>query len=713
MGCGGSKAGNGVSTTNVDPGSAAGGAGGGEAKKNNKKSSPAPISPALAERLEELARAAFCGRVVAGTAGVGGEAGPATDKVVADATVELQEAEQAKVVQMLVELQRKEGLAKVLAADGKSAAAGAVELFLAGQAGKGKKRKNAGKAAVGWLVAAIELATHNDSAYDLSKALLGCSGFTVNLGGMQQWDTLRVGVQAIVEKVGRLMLAPLFEQYKLGDTLSDAVLLKYATFHSNAPLHPEAGQGPPRLSQRLAMPELFDLFESRCDFKDYAAMPERASLVAMLMLAALVQPHFEDVIKTIRTKLGGWCKYSVKKTKGYARVLIKLYSDYYQLASPRSQWIKDPLRCLLAGPNPVAMHAILAAVCAEFDGVVQLKNPYSLHEDGRAQRNHLLMLSATVLVDVGKTIGELAVGQEAEEILAAFVASSDHGEPTVRWESLCKQGMALLRDPAVANVPARMLAEVQFTLNAMKDGKKYMQLPYDVLRSASDVELYTFFAGNNREWDEEDAATVCLAAYRGQLDVVERLIAGGADANEVDATRNGSSAIYVAASNNHPDIVGYLLSAGADSNKATTDNGRTPLYQAAKFGHVEIAKQLVAGGAFVDQPKRSDGVTPLIMAAQNGHVDIVRELIASGASVDVGKATDDATALFMASMRGHVNVVKVLLAAGASATKKRTGMKLQRGSHEIVGTTPLMIATEHGHDDVVQLLQAHGDAISI
>ena len=48
-----------------------------------------------------------------------------------------------------------------------------------------------------------------------------------------------------------------------------------------------------RLSQRMAVPELVDLLESRCDFEDYASMPERLSLVAVLMLAALVQAHFE------------------------------------------------------------------------------------------------------------------------------------------------------------------------------------------------------------------------------------------------------------------------------------------------------------------------------------------------------------------------------------------------------------------------------------
>ena len=362
---------------------------------------------------------------------------------------------------------------------------------------------------------------------------------------------------------------------------------------------------------------------------------------------------------------------------------------------------------MLCGPTPAAMHAILSAVSAEFGGVAQLRNPYSLSGEGRALRNHLLMLSATVLVDVGKTIGELVASPAAATIIAAFIASSDHGEPIGRWERLCSEAIGVLRDPTLASVPARMFGEVQFTLDAMKDGKKYMQLPYDIMRSTSDVELYTFFAGNDRNWDEGEAATVCLAAYRGQLGVVERLIGSGAgDPNEVDSTRNGSSAIYIAASNNHPDIVGCLLSAGADSNKSTTDNGRTPLYQAAKFGHVDVIQQLLAGGADVNQPKRSDGMTPLSMAAQSGHVAAVKTLLAGGAAVDAAKSCGS-TALFLAAMHGRTRVVKELLSAGASATKQRRSMKLQHGSiHEGHGTTPYSIATENGHSDVAKLLAA-------
>lgn len=260
--------------------------------------------------------------------------------------------------------------------------------------------------------------------------------------------------------------------------------------------------------------------------------------------------------------------------------------------------------------------------------------------------------------------------------------------------------MAVLRDPALAAVPAKMSAEIQCTLNAMKEAKKYMQLPYAIAKAPSDLALYTDFAGNTRGWDEADATNLCHAAYKGQLDVVQKLLDSGSDPNEVDAERNGSSAVYIAASNNHPDIVGLLLSAGADSNKPTTDNSRTPLYQAAKFGHVDVLKQLIAGDAHVDKPKRTDGATPLMMAAQQGHLEAARTLIAAGAVLDKGKTMDESTALFLAADNGRLPVVKTLVKHGASMTKHQTSLKITAGVNMVKGKTPLAVAKEKGHEEV-------------
>jgi ankyrin repeat protein len=64
------------------------------------------------------------------------------------------------------------------------------------------------------------------------------------------------------------------------------------------------------------------------------------------------------------------------------------------------------------------------------------------------------------------------------------------------------------------------------------------------------------------------------AAYNGQVDALQALLAAGA---EVDLTDNlGRTALWVAAYWGHVLAIRVLLNAGADINRASND-GRTPL----------------------------------------------------------------------------------------------------------------------------------------
>ena len=65
------------------------------------------------------------------------------------------------------------------------------------------------------------------------------------------------------------------------------------------------------------------------------------------------------------------------------------------------------------------------------------------------------------------------------------------------------------------------------------------------------------------------------ASSRSQI--VERLIAAGADVDKAD-TDDGTTPLYVAAQNGHHPVVERLIAAGADVDKATTDNDFTPLF---------------------------------------------------------------------------------------------------------------------------------------
>ena len=77
-------------------------------------------------------------------------------------------------------------------------------------------------------------------------------------------------------------------------------------------------------------------------------------------------------------------------------------------------------------------------------------------------------------------------------------------------------------------------------------------------------------------------------------------------------------------------------------------------------------------------------------------------LIKAGADVDKAK-TNGATPLFIASDWGHGEIVKLLIKAGADVNKALT----------TDGATPLFIACQKGHDKIVKLLLASGADASL
>jgi ankyrin repeat protein len=96
---------------------------------------------------------------------------------------------------------------------------------------------------------------------------------------------------------------------------------------------------------------------------------------------------------------------------------------------------------------------------------------------------------------------------------------------------------------------------------------------------------------------------------------------------------------------------------------------------------------------------QADVATRLIEAAitsENADVGVLHVLVALGADVNNNK--DGETPLCMASEKGHAEVVKMLLGAGADVNKAATDD----------GATPLWTASYHGHAEVVKMLLSAG-----
>jgi ankyrin repeat protein len=249
------------------------------------------------------------------------------------------------------------------------------------------------------------------------------------------------------------------------------------------------------------------------------------------------------------------------------------------------------------------------------------------------------------------------------------------------------------------------------------------------------------------------ADVLIWAAAENQLDILQGLLAAGADPNAPSEAQ--LRPLHLAAERGHADAVKTLLAAGAaadppppppEARKKTLRNllrdDTTPLLQAAKRGHAGVVRALLAAGA--DRARTAqDGLTPYDWALKNKHAEAAALLrparprgagptlpeflaaaeagdtatlaagLAAGIPVDAkDKAVIDdtvkggRTALMLAAGGGHVAAVEHLLAAGAAVDA--VSDDLLNGQK-----TALHYAAETGAVEVVRRLLAAGARVKI
>ncbi|WDK23059.1 hypothetical protein CGRA01v4_14350 [Colletotrichum graminicola] len=191
-------------------------------------------------------------------------------------------------------------------------------------------------------------------------------------------------------------------------------------------------------------------------------------------------------------------------------------------------------------------------------------------------------------------------------------------------------------------------------------------------------------ARNKYSWTPLD-----VASEGGHTEVVKLLLAHGAD---VTARNNyGWTPLTVASVRGHTEVVKLLLAHGADVT-AVDYIGRTPLHSALRKGHLEVTKLLLAHGIDLEAAD-SQGWTPLHTTSTNGNVELANFFLERCPGHIKIKDQIGRTCLFLAAMRGRSEIVRLLLSQKASTDIK-----------DLYNATPLIAASRHGHESVVELL---------
>jgi uncharacterized protein len=243
----------------------------------------------------------------------------------------------------------------------------------------------------------------------------------------------------------------------------------------------------------------------------------------------------------------------------------------------------------------------------------------------------------------------------------------------------------------------------------------------------------------------ENLEMALLAAVEtNDLTTAASLIKQGANVNQRGPLPY--TVLMVAAGRGSVQMVDMLLAAGADVHAVDSSLGASALHKAAQSGVVDVARLLLARGAFIDLQSATVGHTPLIDAVWSKKPAMVAFLLERGASIAIrthyqgsvwdfigkeprwtaGGTTPESEAwgkwiremleakqaadekavqkqpLMQAVLNNDLGMVKRLIAAGADVNEKSP---VVAGPND--GQTPLLVACFNGFTDIVrELLKA-------
>ncbi len=214
---------------------------------------------------------------------------------------------------------------------------------------------------------------------------------------------------------------------------------------------------------------------------------------------------------------------------------------------------------------------------------------------------------------------------------------------------------------------------------------------YEDIREALDDE-----ANPNAKNRHKTTALMTAAQFNKDKRVIEALLDDGA---EIDAkNHNGNTALIFAAMNNSPEVVKVLLDRGADITILNNEKRDALFYAKANknLNSTDVIKLLTPEPESKPEAKVAPTANPseaLLKACGQGKFDKAMEALNAGADVNASSHNNKSTPLIIASQFGHLDLVNLLLERGADVNAKN-------GS----GNTALHLAILYNSSDVVMAL---------
>ncbi|MGN0024338.1 MAG: ankyrin repeat domain-containing protein [Candidatus Avelusimicrobium sp.] len=217
-----------------------------------------------------------------------------------------------------------------------------------------------------------------------------------------------------------------------------------------------------------------------------------------------------------------------------------------------------------------------------------------------------------------------------------------------------------------------------------------------------------------------------ISASLGDLNSVRSLLAYRADVNAVN--NDGNTPLIYAARYNHPEVLRELLKpqtlqAPIDVN-AQNKLGQTALYWAASKGYDKVVRRLLAAGADSTLPA-NNGQLPYTVAQKNNRTKVLPLFEQSLAEIKNAVIEEDNAALIAQAKAEGRDISSLTEAPVEDVTDADIFKAAEKGDVDLArrvveankavlwdknasGDSPLLVAVENGHTEIVDFLFSNG-----